>query len=288
MAYNGGGRKEDQPSLSIIMKIQAKIYNLIAEKVQFLYKKLGMENRENTKGRKLKIHPMESIALGLYWKASSRVTKKSLWKDFRKQLMCSYKTLVVNMNRFAKWAMYFLALLLKLNRRSAHLVKYTDSTDIPVCLNKNARNHRTMEGLAAWGKTGKGWFFGLKLHLTCDFRRKILAVRFTSGNVHDQKIFLKLNKGLFGIFVADAAYLSKQLSEDFFLENKRILFAKPRTNMKKLATQFQNFLYGTRMTIEVNFRVLKQFFGLTSSLPRSVTGHLANYVYALTAYLLGA
>lgn len=278
----------DDQSLNIIMKIQVRIYNLIREKVQFLYKRLAMEKRENRKGRKLKIHPIESIALGLYWKASSRATKKSVYEDFKKFLQCSYKTLVVNMNRFARWALYFLALLLKNNQEHAHLVKYTDSTDIPVCLNKNAQNHKTMEGLAAWGKTGKGWFFGLKLHLTCDFRRRVLAVRFTSGNVHDKQMFLKLNKGLFGIFVADAAYLSKQLSEDFFLENKRMLFAKPRANMKKLATSFQNFLYGTRMTIEVNFRVLKQFFGLTSSLPRSVTGCLANYVYALTAYLLGA
>ena len=269
------------------MKIQVRIYNLIREKVQFLYQRLGMENRENTKGRKLKIHPIESIALGLYWKASSRATKKSLWKDFAKQLKCSYKTLVVNINRFSRWALYFLTLLLKLNRQRAHLVKYTDSTDMPVCLNKNARNHRTMEGLASWGKTGKGWFFGLKLHITCDFHRKILAIRFTSGNIHDKQMFLKLNKRLFGIFVADAAYLSRELEQAFFQENKRMLFAKPRANMKKLATSFQNFLYGTRMTIEANFRVLKQFFGLTSSLPRSVTGHLANYAYALTAYLLG-
>ena len=35
-----------------------------------------------------------------------------------------------------------------LNRSDAHLVKHTDSTDIPVCLNKNAKHHRTMRGLA--------------------------------------------------------------------------------------------------------------------------------------------
>lgn len=269
------------------MKIQARIYNLIREKVQFLYKKLGMEKRENLKGRKLKIHPADSITLGLYWKTSSRATKKSVWNDFEKQLRCSYKTLVVNINRFAKWTLYFLFLLLKLNRGNAHFVKYTDSTDIPVCLNKNGRYHRTMKDFASWGHSGKGWFFGLKLHLTCDFHRRVLAVKFTSGNVPDKRVFLKLNKGLFGIFVADAGYTSEKLSREFYVEHKRILFAKPRKNMKKLITGFQNFLYGTRMTIEVNFRILKQFLGLTSSLPRSVTGYLANYVYALTAYLLG-
>ena len=54
MAYNGRGRREnDQPSY-IIMKIQARIYNLIREKVQFLYKRLGMEKRENPQRAKVK------------------------------------------------------------------------------------------------------------------------------------------------------------------------------------------------------------------------------------------
>lgn len=279
--------RDDQP-LHTIMKIQARIYNLIREKAQFLYERLGMEKEENKKGRKLKIHPIDSMTLGAYQHASSRTTKKSLWKDFKKQLKCSYKTLVVNMNRFGLLALYLVALLVKCNRAGSHLLKHTDSTDVPVCLPKNAQNHKTMEGLAAWGKTGKGWFFGLKLHLTTDLRRKILAIRFTSGNIHDQKIFLKLNKGLFGIFVADAAYLSQKLQQEFYEENKRILFAKPRKNMRKIATSFQNFLYGTRMLIELNFKNLKQFYGLVSSLPRSQTGYLANYVYALLAYMLGA
>lgn len=279
--------RDGQP-LHPIMNIQPRIYNFIREKVQFFYEALHLEKRENTKGRKLAIRPADSISLGVYQHASSRATKKSLWKDFSNQLKCSYKTLVVNMNRFGPLALYIFALLLKFNRMRSHLLKHTDSTDVPVCLNKNARNHKTMAGLAGWGKTGKGWLFGLKLHLTTDFRRKILAVKFTSGNIHDKQMFLKLNKGLFGIFVADAAYLSQKLSAEFFTEHKRILLAKPRKNMRKIATAFQNFLYGTRMLIELNFKNLKQFYGLVTSLPRSVTGYLTNYVYALLAYLLGA
>lgn len=80
------------------------------------------------------------------------------------------------------------------SQRSSHLVKHTDSTDIPVCLNKNVKHHKTMKGLAEWGYGGKGLFYGLKMHITTDLKRKMLAVQFTSGNVHDKEVFMKLNK----------------------------------------------------------------------------------------------
>ena len=65
------------------------------------------------------------------------------------------------------------------------------------------------------------------------------------------------------------------------------MLAKPRANMKKLATTLFNKLYDTRMLIEQHFRNLKEFFGLVSSLPRSIDGYLANYLYSLLAYVSG-
>jgi DDE family transposase len=64
-------------------------------------------------------------------------------------------------------------------------------------------------GLAEWGHSGKGWFYGIKLHLTSNLKRKILAFSFSPGNTHGTKIFLKLNKDLDGIFVADAEFVSE-------------------------------------------------------------------------------
>ena len=49
-------------------------------------------------------------------------------------------------------------------------------------------------------------------------------------------------------------------------------------------TKFEEALYGTRMRIEYNFRCLKLFYGLVTSLPRSVNGYLAHYVHSLLAY----
>ena len=93
-----------------------------------------------------------------------------------------------------------------------------------------------------------------------------------------------LNKEIEGIFVADAAYLSQELANEIYRLGKGFLFAKPRKNMKKLITDFQFHLYNTRMLIEVNFRNLKAFHNLITSLPKSVNGYFANYIFAILAY----
>jgi len=86
--------------------------------------------------------------------------------------------------------------------------------------------------------------------------------------------------------VIEAGYVSQKLQQDFHIEGQRFLFTQPRKNMKKLITAFQYHLYNTRMLIELNFRNLKLFFGLVTSLPRSINGYLANYLYSLLAYAL--
>src|SRR3989344_2166774 len=145
---------------------------------------------------------------------------------------------------------------------------------------------RHQNGIATWGKTRKGWFYGLKLHLTCDALGKILSFSLTPGNTGDRSQFMKLNRLLNGIFVADAGYLSEKLAREFYREHLRILFTKARANMKKIITEAQKKLYDSRAFIESVFRNLKMFDGLVSSLPRSVNGYLANYFYALAARLL--
>jgi hypothetical protein len=268
------------------MKLTLQVYNELKQKVTFFYNKLNFKKYEKTKGRKLAISIIETITLALYKQTSTRKTKKSLWNDLRKYLKCSYKTLVVNINRSVLLALVILLKIRNWNRQYAHLVKHTDSTDIAVCLNKNAKHHKTMYGLSSWGHSGKGFYYGLKLHLTTDLRRNILSFSITSANGSDREQFIKLNKDLEGVFVADAGYTGEKLSKEFFRENKRILFAKPRANMKKLMTDLQSKLYNTRTLIELNFRNLKMFFNLETSLPRSIDGYLGNYIYSLLAYIL--
>jgi hypothetical protein len=266
------------------MTTAIQLYNNILAKVKFIIKHLKLKLTNACTGRPFAMNPEDIIALGLFKQINGIPTKKAIWNIF--EPLCSYKTLVVNLNRFSWHALLILKIILRWNQQHSHLIKHTDSTDIPVSLVKNAKYHKTMKGLASWGHSAKGWFYGLKLHLTSDLNRNVLNVQFTSGNASERKTFKTLNKDLTGLFVADAGYISKDLEKEFYIEHKRILFAKPRANMKKMITEFQKKLYDTRMIIELNFRNLKMFHSLETSLPRSVDGYLANYVYSLLAYVI--
>jgi Transposase DDE domain len=265
------------------MNTTIQLYSNILTKVKFFSKQLQLKLSKST-GRKLAVSGEETIALALFKQNTGIPTKKKIWEIFEPP-EC-YKTLCVEMNRFALDALLVLNAILKWNQKNAHIIKHTDSTDIPVCLNKNAKYHKTMKILSSWGHSGKGFYYGLKMSLTSDLNRNVLAVSFASANSDDRKTFKKMNRDIDGIFVADAGYFSKDLEKEFYVENKRILFAKPRANMKKIITGFQYYLYNTRMLIELNFRNLKMLYAFITSFPRSIDGYFANYVYSILAYVL--
>src|SRR3989339_224181 len=152
-------------------------------------------------GRPRKISRINAITLSLYQHKSTRATKKSVYEDFKEVLKCSYKTLVVSMNASALLCLRLITILMRFNKKYQHLVKYTDSTDIPVCLKKNADEHKTMAALASLGRSSKGWFYGLRLSLTRDADGRVLGVKFTSANASDRETFRKINKDIFGIIV---------------------------------------------------------------------------------------
>lgn len=266
------------------MVTQLTTFNNLHKKVVFFVKKLKLDNIVNNKGRKLALALSNIISLALFKNSGQIETIKKLWEHMRPK--CSYKTLVVNINRFFPIAIYILTLILKYNKHNAHLIKFIDSTDLPVCSNRKAKYARVMRQFAKWGKTGKGWYYGLKMHLITDLNGKVLAIKFTSGNTDDRSVVMDLSKGMNGIFIADAGYIKQELSEEFHEEGKRILIAKPKANMKKLASLGDIYLYSQRMRIELNFRTLKMFYGLVTSLPRSVNGYLANYSYSILSYCI--
>jgi len=264
------------------METKIILYEKIKKVVSFFSKQLKFDKFKKKMGRKLAVSLEDILTSSLFKQKNGIATKKATYEIIKPN--CSYKTLVVNMNRFAYLAAVIFTLLMKINRGNSHPVKHIDSTDIPVCLFKNANNHKTMKEIARFGRSSKGTYFGLKLHIITDLRRKILRVLFTGGNVDDREMVIPLSKDLMGIFMADAGYISKKLAQEFYQEHKRILIVKPRANMKKLMTRFEEWLYSTRMLIELNFRSLKMFYGLVTSMPRSVDGYLANYIYGLLAY----
>src|SRR3989338_5953487 len=171
-------------------------------------------------GRPKKITDTYALTFALYQHQSTRSTKKSVYDNFKNKLNCSYKTFVVSVNRVALLSIRILLILMRLNKQSAHLVKYTDATDIPVCLKKNADSHKTMKDLATIGHSSKGWYYGLKMTLTRDYDGRMLALRFTKPGANDRAIFRKINADIAGIIVADAGYVSKQLEQDMYIEHQ--------------------------------------------------------------------
>lgn len=265
--------------VAIFQKLKAVVTRLVHQ-----FRVVNLET--STTGRPRKISHTDAITLALYQHQSTRSTKKSVYEDFRERLACSYKTFVVSINAAAVHCARLLYLMMRLGRNNQHPVKYTDATDIPVCLKKNADSHKTMRAFSELGRSSKGWYFGLKLTITRDADGRLLAILFTRPHHNDRDICRQINTDIFGIIVLDAGYVSKELENDMNIERKRWLLIRPYKTMKKLATKWQEELYKRRFQIEFDFRSLKMFHGLVTSLPRSINGYLANYIHALTSFVL--
>jgi hypothetical protein len=267
-----------------MLKTGIKIYNTLRNVVTRVYHTLGLKKYETPKGRKEIILNVDAVTLALFKQVHGIATKKSLFKIVAPH--CSYKTLVVSINRTLELLQKIVGFLTVSNHFNCHTVKHTDATDLPVCSIRKGGSHKTMKRFASWSKSSKGWFYGLKLHLTTDLNGKIVGLYFTSGNSNDREILQKMNKDLTGIFVADAGYVSAQLEREFFIENKRMLLTCMRSNMKKIATFDDIELLKTRMQIEDNFGNLKQFHNLTSTVCRSARGYFTNYLSSVCSYML--
>jgi len=267
-----------------MIKTSIKIYNTLRNVVSKVYHKLNLEKYETPKGRKEIISNIDALTLTLFKQSHGIATKKSLFEIIAPK--CSYKTLVVSINRTLEILKRIITYLTITNRAGSHIVKHVDSTDLPVSSLRKSRYHKTMKTLATYSKSSKGWFYGLKLHLSVDLKGKIVAVHFTTGNKSEREILKIMNENVTGIFVADAGYVSEKLEREFYLENKRMLITCMRTNMKKIATFSGIELLKTRMRIEDHFGNLKQFHNLTSTVCRSINGYLTNYLSSVLSYMI--
>lgn len=252
--------------------------------VTLFFDKLKLNEREHPKGRKPTLTNSEVVTAVIFKQQQNIATKKSLHDILEPS--CSYNRFVVALNRAGTCLARIITAIMQFFRKQAYPVKFTDSTELPVCLYKNAGHHRTMGALGAFSKSSKGPFYGLKLHLSADIEGRILALQLTPGNTDDRKVFRRMNAKLSGLFAADAGYLSKDLERDFFIEHERLLITGKRYNQRKVSTSWQIALLNARMRIEIHFRMLKVCYGLVTSFPRSIDGYLTHYLAAITAHLL--
>lgn len=90
---------------------------------------------------------------------------------------------------------------------------------------------------------------------------------------------------LTGMIVADAGYLGSTWQEaaaDLHL----LLLTGVKKIMRKLMNRWQHILLKLRQWVETTFSVIKFRLGMDSTLPRSINGYFAHYVWCLLAYQL--
>jgi len=260
------------------------VFNSLKDKIARLFSSLKLKNREHPKGRKPFCTNVEAVTLAILKQQQNIGTKKSFFELVEPG--CSYNTFVRTINRVGTNLTHIIGVVMQLLQKDAHTLKFTDSTDVPVCLYKNAGTHRTMERLSGFSETGKGKFYGLKLHLSADVEGRVLALKFTPGNSNDRAVFTKMNRMLRGLFVADAEYVGKDFTREFYQEGQRAVLTAVRSNMRKIATKWQIRILNLRMRIEIHFRMLKCIYGLVTSFPRSINGYIVHYLGAIAAHVL--
>jgi hypothetical protein len=163
-------------------------------------------------------------------------------------------------------------------------ISFIDSTSVAVCHIKRAKGHKTFKGLAGWGKSSVGWYFGFKLHLIINDCGELLAVSLTPGNTDDRKPVPDMTKDLVGKLFGDRGYISQALFESLF-ERGLELMTKRRKNMKNpLMPLLDKILLRKRPMIETVNDQLKNLCQIEHSRHRSPFNFLVNLVSGLIAY----
>lgn len=163
-------------------------------------------------------------------------------------------------------------------------ISFIDSTSVAVFHVKRAKAHRTFRGLADWGKSSVGWYFGFKLHLVINDRGELLAATLTPDHTDDRKAVPEMTKDLIGELFGDRGYISQALFESLF-ERGLELITKRRKNMKNtLMPLLDKILLRKRPIIETLNDQLKNICQIEHSQHRSPFNFLVNLVSGPIAY----
>lgn len=165
-------------------------------------------------------------------------------------------------------------------------VSFVDSTSLEVCHIKRASSNRVFKGLARKGKTTKGWFYGLKLHLVINEYGELLSWMLTPGNVNDRVPIFKLVKDVFGKLFGDRGYISQELSDQLFAIGIQMV-TKLKKNMKnKLMCMIDKVLLKKRGLVDSVIGQLKHISQIEHTRHRSPINFVVNLISGLIAYSL--
>lgn len=178
-----------------------------------------------------------------------------------------------------------LAAYIKHFKKSYEGVGFVDSTSLAVCYRKRISSHKVFSGLAALGKTTKGWFLGFKLHFICNTQGQFLACCITPGNVDDRTPLLKMTRFFKGKLVGDKGYISKKLAEQLLNQGIQLITGIKKAMKNKLMPLVDKILLRKPVLIETIFNQLKNTFHLEHSRHRHPLNGLVNILSTIAAYI---
>lgn len=165
-------------------------------------------------------------------------------------------------------------------------ISFIDSASLDVCHPKRVHNHKVFKGIAKWGKTSVGYFYGFKLHIVVNDEGELLAYMITPGNVDDRKPVPKLTEKIFGKVCGDKGYISSDLFDQLMQQGVQLI-TKIKSNMKnKLMPLMDKLMLRKRGIIETIIDQLKNISQIEHSRHRSPTNFLVNLLSGLIAYTL--
>lgn len=282
------------PDLEIILiAIYCFVDDFLKGAVQSIPHALQRPNHAAPPIKAFNLSLAELVSLALFrffvghrnWKQFYRFVGTYHGQDFPH--LPNYQNFIAAMNRLSCLAALMLQGFVNFFRSTTGLVhvKIADSTKLEVCKIKREFTHKVAKSIAHKGKSTMGWFYGFKLHIVCNAFMQILGFKFTPGNTDDRKGLDMMWNAIFGLIIADAGYLGRNWQEKAQSLGKH-LFTAVKANMRKIMTALQHQLLNLRQRVESVFSVLKVRLGLETSLPRSVLGHFAHYLWCITAYQL--
>lgn len=167
-------------------------------------------------------------------------------------------------------------------------IAYMDSSSLAVCHQKRAHRHKVFKDVAQLGKSTKGWFMGLKIHLITNEKRQLLNVCFTPGHVDDRVPVKSLTKNLKSFVFADKRYIKKDLFQELYQRGLKMVTGLKRSMKPKLMLMFEKMLLRKRGLIESVFHILKNIFELEHTRHRSVANACVHLMSTLLTYCFKA
>lgn len=235
---------------------------------------------------RLKLSEIMTILIGFHG------SRYRTFKDYyRLQVMTYWSKAIPNLvsyNRFVELMSYaLLALCCYFEfccKGEVTGTSFIDSTALEVCHKNRATSHKVFAGLAEWGKSSMGFYFGFKLHLVINDYGEILNFQVTAANVDDRKVVPELTEGIVGKLFGDKGYISERLFKQ--LNEKGLqLITRLRKNMKnKLMLLADKIKLRKRGIVESVNDQLKNLCQIEHTRHRKVANFMVNLVAGMIAY----